>query len=62
MQSRGLRLGDLVGVWLERGGNFGGSELLDLLGSTTDESTGVEKGIQFGDDRVEECSTADTLK
>jgi len=62
MQSRCLSLGDLVGVWLERGSNFGGSELLDLLGSTTDKCTGVEEGVQLGDDGVEECCTADTLK
>lgn len=50
------------GVRLEGGGNLGGGELLDLLGSTADEGAGVEKGVELGDDRVEESGTADTVK
>lgn len=62
MQSRGFGLGDLRGVGLESSSNLGGGELLNLLGGTSDESTGIEKGVQLGDDGVEEGGAADTVK
>lgn len=62
MQSGGLGLGDLCGIRLESGGNFGRGELLDLLGGTADEGAGVEEGVQLGDDGVEECGAADTVE
>lgn len=62
MQSRGFGLSDLRGVGLESSSNLGGGELLNLLGSTSDESTGIEKGVQLGDDGVEESGAADTVK
>jgi hypothetical protein len=45
VQSRGLGLGDLCGVRLESGGDFGRGELLDVLGGAADEGAGVEEGV-----------------
>jgi hypothetical protein len=62
VQSRGLALGNVRGVGLDGGSDLGGGELLDLLGSTADESRGVQEVVQLGENGVEEGGAADALE
>lgn len=50
------------GVGLDGGGDLGGGELLNLLGSTANEGRGVEEIVQLGENGVEECGAADALE
>lgn len=61
MQVRCLTCKNVLGVGLEGGGNFSGGKFLDLLRGAADKSGGVQKGIQLGNDGLEESSAADTL-
>jgi hypothetical protein len=61
VQGRCLALRNVLGVRLEGSSHLGGSELLDLLGSTADESAGVKEAVELGENGLEEGSAADTL-
>ena len=61
-ERRGLSLGKGRGIWLEGLLDLSGGELLDLLGGTADEGAGVEEGVEFAQDGVEECGAADALE
>jgi hypothetical protein len=61
MQSRSFALGNDSGVGLDGSSHLGSGELLNLLGSTANKGAGVEKGLELGNDGVEEGGAADTL-
>lgn len=62
VQGSGLSLGNARSVRLERGSNLGSRELLNLLRGAANEGTGVEKGLQLGDNGLEEGGAADALE
>lgn len=61
MQVRCLTCKDVLGVGLEGSGHFSGGKLLNLLRGAADKSSSIQKGVQLGDDGLEESSAADTL-
>lgn len=62
VKGRGLRLGNVRSVRLERRSHLSRGEFLHLLRGAADESAGVEKTVQFGEDGVEEGGAADSLE
>lgn len=62
MQSRSLSLGQRRLVRLEGVLHLGRGELLDLLGSTADESARVKEGVELAQNGGEELSATDALQ